>query len=126
MIRLTLPLPRYTKAGKSKLLTMNDYRNIHYRVSAEAKNNYTEVALLNLRPFRGERIDSVAITYDLYFPTNRRQDIGNIGAVVDKFFSDALVKAGIIEDDSHQFVKSVRFNYGGKGPERVEIEVETV
>ena len=123
MIKITLPLPRYTKAGRSKMLTMNDYRNIHYRVSAQAKRDYTEISILNLLSHRRKHFDAVTILYRFFFETNVRRDIGNIGAVTDKFFSDALVKVGIIEDDDYKIVRSVTYEFGGIGPERVEIYI---
>ena len=122
MIRVTLP--RYVKAGRSKLLTMNDYRNIHYRVSAEAKRTYKEIAWAHLRPHRRKHYDRIHIHYTIFFETNQRIDIGNVGAVIDKFFSDALVDAKIIPDDCQRNITFVSFTYGGIGAERVEIDIE--
>ncbi|WP_201353833.1 hypothetical protein [Hydrogenimonas urashimensis] len=126
MIRLTLPLPTYVKAGRQKLLTMNDYRNIHYRVSAEAKRTYKEIAWAHLRPHRRKHYDRVHIHYTIFFETNHRKDIGNVGAVIDKFFSDALVDAKIIPDDCQRNITAISFEYGGIGPERVEIDIKEV
>jgi len=126
MINLTLPLPTCTIKGKSKLLTLNLYRNIHYQVSNKAKSNYKDIAWLELRPHRRKNFKKIKIIYTFYFENNHRRDIGNIGAVTDKFFSDSLVDAGIIKDDSHQYISEVSFRFGGIGSQRVEIEIKEV
>ena len=126
MIQITLPLPRYRRKGKSKLLTLNDYRNMHYAISNNAKHEYANTAWLHLRPHRKKRYNRISIEYVLYFDTGHRRDIGNVGSITDKFFSDALVDSGIIDDDSQQYVTEVSFRYGGIGPERVEITIKEI
>ena len=124
MIRLTLPLPYAVYRGKRALLTMNVYRNLHYKASNIAKKAYSQLAWIELRAHKHTRLKSAKIRYTLYTENSRRIDLSNVLAVVDKFFSDSLVAVGIIEDDSQKFVKRVEFVYGGVGPERVEIDIE--
>lgn len=126
MIHIMLPLPKFMKDGKTKLFTMNDYRNAHYMVQNKVKNKYMNEAGWALLPYRSIHFERVAIEYVIFFETGHRKDIGNIGAVIDKFFSDAIVKSGIVADDSQKYVEKISFRYGGIGPERVEITIEEI
>ena len=68
------------------------------------------------------------ITYILFRGDKRRVDLTNICAVVDKFFSDALVELGCIEDDSVEYIVETINMFGGyvEGESYVEINVEAV
>jgi Holliday junction resolvase RusA-like endonuclease len=48
-----------------------------------------------------ERIDLHAV---LMFPEKRRRDVSNFGAVLWKLFLDALVREGVIPDDTAEYV----------------------
>ena len=49
----------------------------------------------------------------MFIKTKRKLDISNICSIVDKFFSDTLQHAGIIEDDNWKFINDVSFGFGG-------------
>lgn len=53
----------------------------------------------------------VKIQYDYYAPDKRKRDLMNVISVVDKFFQDALVERGCIEDDNLSIVKEVNCRY---------------
>lgn len=60
---------------------------------------------------------SVAVT--VYFDNKRRHDLDNVlGGVM-----DALVAAGIIEDDNVNFVDSIDISYGGIDKEKPRVEI---
>lgn len=102
------------KNGSAKYweMNLNEYRNAHYRVLSEAKRNFTE----SMREFLENRSKAdfgVAIQYELFVPNKRRIDANNVLSVVDKFFSDALVKYNIIEDDNYNYIHRTKFLFGG-------------
>lgn len=111
---IDLPLSVPVSKGKKFILNLNNYRNTHYRDLAKAKSVYTEEVVERLK-----QIDTngpyfrVEIEYFYYHPNKRRVDVMNPVSIVDKFFQDALVKAGIILDDSCEIVQSVSATCSG-------------
>lgn len=57
-------------------------------------------ALLQLRAYKGQADGKVTVAYQFYVKDNRARDIDNMVASV----NDVLVKAGLIKDDSWQWV----------------------
>ena len=51
--------------------------------------------------------------------------MSNPCSIIDKFTCDALVKAGVLEDDSSKQIKKVIYKYGGidKDNPRCELEI---
>jgi len=47
----------------------------------------------------------------------------NVGAVVDKFFCDALVTAGKIKDDDYKYLPVFGFKFGGIDKKRPRCEI---
>ena len=62
-----------------------------------------------------------------YAKTKRRIDISNPCSIIDKFACDALVKAGVLKDDSFEQVNQVIYKFGGFDKEnpRCELVVST-
>lgn len=54
----------------------------------------------------------IEIIYTLYPKTKRKCDVANVLSVVDKYFSDALVEFGRIEDDNYDFIPKVVYEMG--------------
>lgn len=126
MWKVDLPL-RVPITKKSYFsLNLNIYRNAHYQTLNKAKIIFKEMAKEQIShlPF----FTKIHIKYIIYLPNKRRCDISNIGSVVDKFFSDALVELGHLTDDNHDFLDQVTFEYGGIDPEnpRVEAHIEEI
>lgn len=68
----------------------------------------------------------VSITYNLYYK-NKSSDLNNWVSVVDKFFADALQKAGCIEDDNVLHVTQTIHNVieqDTKNP-RIEVQIQS-
>lgn len=83
----------------------------------------TAVQELSLQ-FHGYRITDYPISLSLvfYFDNKRRHDLDNAAAGV----MDALVKAGIIEDDNVNYVECITLQYGGvdKISPRAEVYID--
>ena len=83
----------------------------HYRGSARSYGDTVmkrhEQARLEMdirRQLRGVRIKKpVRLTYSLYEP-DRKRDWDNVLAVVMKFVNDALVKTGVLQNDTQRWI----------------------
>lgn len=112
--------------GKNKTfsLNLNIYRNTNPFLLGQAKEFYTNL----LEPVVSQLpvYNKVKLTYTLYPKTTHRQDLMNICSIVDKFFSDVLVKCKRVEDDSYEYIPEVTCKIGkvDKINPRVEIEIE--
>lgn len=123
-------LPLYLYVGKRKPkklpLNLNHYRNAHFHVINNMKIQFKEAisSQLTFPKFA----EPVKISYVLYLPSQREVDISNVLCIVDKYFCDALVEAGLIEDDNFKHLPQVSFRFGGVDREnpRAEALIETI
>jgi len=103
-------------------------------------NAYTQIAVQTFRrnavkqKYQGEiaqvlsliprlTASKIELTYEIWMPTKRRVDLMNVGSIVDKFVSDALVHAGVIMDDNIDVIPEVHFKYAGVDKERPRADV---
>lgn len=87
----------------------------------KAKKLFSETvtpALNNLPAF-----SRVTLEYVLYTRTRRVLDISNVCSVVDKFFCDALVRSGHLEDDNFKFIDRVVYSFGGMDSDNPRVDV---
>ena len=124
IIKINLPLTVHTSKNKKFILNLNNYRNAYFRVLSIAKKNYTQELLPELADLP-KFTEPVTLTYTYYAKTKRRIDISNPCSIIDKFACDALVKAGILKDDSYEHVNQVTYKFGGfdKEDPRCELTV---
>ena len=124
IIKINLPLTVHTSKNKKFILNLNNYRNAYFRVLSIAKKNYTQELLPDLADLP-KFTEPVTLTYTYYAKTKRRIDISNPCSIIDKFACDALVKAGILKDDSYEHVNQVTYKFGGfdKEDPRCELTV---
>jgi Holliday junction resolvase RusA-like endonuclease len=108
----TLRSGKQTKATKRHWLTMNNYRNWHYQTANLTKKKFKEavtpqiMALPDLTALWG-----VVHLHYTYFPPNRQtRDLMNAVAIIDKYFSDALVELGKLKDDDLDNIRSLSCN----------------
>ena len=100
---LFITLPRKTVKDKRIALNMNTYRNLHHRISNDAKKAYSEVLREQLE---GLSIQTpVEVTYKVYKGSKRRLDKMNVVSVVSKFLLDSITEYGCWEDDNDDYVK---------------------
>lgn len=103
----------YVSKNKKVALNLNTYRNLHYQLNNKAKKMLLESlkrdqlieGLLPAPPFE--------FIYKIYRRDKRRSDLMNIGSIVDKFVSDALVTLGYLTDDNTDIIKKVTVIDGG-------------
>tara|TARA_R100001163_G_C4928904_1_gene105718 strand:+ start:44 stop:454 length:411 start_codon:yes stop_codon:yes gene_type:complete len=121
MVTLILPLEVFYSKKKKFILNLNNYRNAHYRVLSIAKKTYSDDLVEMIKNlFIKEKWDDIPrfdnpvdLEYVYYAKSNRRVDVSNPCSIIDKFTCDALVKVGILEDDSSKQIKSITYVYGG-------------
>lgn len=100
---LFVTLPRKTVKDKRIALNMNTYRNLHHRISNDAKKAYSETLREQLE---GLSIQTpVEVTYKVYKASKRRLDKMNVISVVSKFLLDSITEYGCWEDDNDDYVK---------------------
>ena len=101
---LFVTLPRKTVKDKRIALNMNTYRNLHHRISNDAKKVYSEALREQLRNLSIQT--PVEVTYKVYKGSKRRLDKMNVISVVSKFLLDSITDYGCWEDDNDDYVKT--------------------
>ena len=101
---LFVTIPRKTVKDKRIALNMNTYRNLHHRISNDAKKAYSEALREQLRNLSIQT--PVEVTYKVYKGSKRRLDKMNVVSVVSKFLLDSITDYGCWEDDNDDYVKT--------------------
>ena len=101
---LFVTLPRKTVKDKRIALNMNTYRNLHHRISNDAKKAYSEAIREQLKDLSIKT--PVEVTYKVYKASKRRLDKMNVISVVSKFLLDSITDYGCWEDDNDDYVKT--------------------
>lgn len=118
---LSITLPRKKSGGRRIYLNLNWYRNAHHQTNNQAKVQYKAVMMPQLAKL--ERLTwPVKIKYRYFL--RQKCDVGNVHAVIEKYFLDVLVAMNKLPDDSIQYVVGASYICAGidrKNP-RVEIE----
>lgn len=116
----TLPLYGVTKKGA---IAVNWYRNAHHHESNAAKKKFKLLIQDQLNQF--DKIETpIKIKYTYYAARNNSPDLDNFIGTVKKFFQDALVESGLIEDDNINFIVGNSESYGGIDKENPRVEAE--
>lgn len=120
-----IELPAVVQVRKKKYsLNLNLYRNTHYYVLNQMKKNFSSLVQEQLKDI--PPLKKVFLKYIVHPKTKRLFDVANVCTVVDKFFCDALVQAGIIADDNCTIVEYVSYTVGNrsdKGYSYVTVDV---
>lgn len=118
------PLSIEITKKKRFTLNLNNYRNASYFLLNTAKKNYKQAVLPQLKQL--PHFNKIKLTYVFYPNSRRRYDISNVCSIVDKFFSDALVESGHLDDDNYNYLPDVLYCFGSidKDNPRVEILIE--
>jgi len=117
MVIKSLPIKINISKKKSQWLNMNTFRNNHYQLNNKMKSNFCSAMraiLIENKPHMEKIKPPVELVYTIFRRDNRKIDLGNIGAVLDKFASDALVECGLLEDDNVGIIKAPSFSTAKK------------
>ena len=118
--------PMKILAGKRKMLrlNLNEYRNTHYRILNNAKINYKEFMKAQIQ--KAKKLGKAMFVYTVFPGSKRSFDIGNICCIHEKFFEDAFVELGKLEDDNANFLPIVVYLYGGIDKENPRVDIEAM
>lgn len=119
--------------GHRTMPSLNDYIDaISAHKDAEFKTKYTKPMLAAIkRCLHGWRCTDppVILHYKFYeVRKGKRRDVSNIFSLTAKFFEDALVTAGVLEDDNPDWIKTfdVEFHYLDSDEPYIEVSLEQI
>lgn len=109
---LKVVMPRKTKKDKVIPININWYRNAHHRESNDVKKAYKALIADQFEGLRRPE-GKIHVHYDYYAAMNNSPDLDNLTGCAKKFFQDAMVELGFIEDDNVHFIPSTSEKYCG-------------
>lgn len=119
---MVITCPYYITIGnKRHSINLNKYRNWHYQTSNKLKSLYKAAVSSQLE---NVRVSSCQLVLTLYKPNKRSIDLDNGLVIHGKFFCDALVELGCIEDDNTDFITQITYKYGGIDRENPRVEIQ--
>lgn len=118
------PLKVLASKVKHFVLNLNQYRNTHYRVLNTCKINYKELMAEQIK--KAPKFKKVICLYKVYAPNKRSFDLGNVCSVHEKFFEDAFVELGKLEDDNIDYIPLVIYMGCGIDRENPRVEIEVL
>ena len=131
MDTLVLSLPLKVLLGHKRdksenwfYMNLNEYRNAHYQILNKAKILFKEAIQSQLSSV--PVFDTVQFEYFFFPGSSREIDTNNVCSVVDKFFSDAFVESGKLEDDNYKFLTDTRFTFSNidRNNPRVDVHIK--
>lgn len=108
---LTFPMVIAVSKKKFKSLNLNIYRNLHHYELNFQKKKFKYLLERQIKAL--PKLGIIRLEYTIFNKTKRKLDTMNVGSVADKYFSDALVEFGIIEDDDYNYIVHHSFRFGG-------------
>ena len=113
---------------KGKLPNLNEYinseRSNRYKGAKIRKDNLLAIQLMAKSQIK-ETVQNYPVTIKItWYEPNNRRDVDNV-IFAKKFISDALVKCGILKDDSRRYVKGY-IDEVLTDPSNPRIEVEII
>lgn len=118
------PLKIMASIRRQFILNLNQYRNTHYRTLNTCKINYKSYMAPQITG--SCKFKKVVCIYTVWKDSKRAFDLGNVCSVHEKFFEDALVELGKLEDDNVKFIPLVIYKEGGVDKENPRVEIEVI
>jgi len=112
--------PRADGKIKKDYINLNLYRNWHFQKSNQIKKRYKEIAYPQIKDLR---FNAIKLSFALYRANNRLVDRANLLSIHEKFFCDALVECGCIEDDNDDIIVSTYYYTAGIDKENPRVEI---
>ena len=109
-----------TRKVKNPALSLNWYRNVHYRGNNQAKKAFKKHMQSQLNKF--DAIDGEISIHYKYYAKRKGTDLENFVTVVKKYFQDALSESGLIKDDNCSVIVENRENYMGVDKDNPRVE----
>ena len=109
-----------TRKVKNPALSLNWYRNVHYRGNNQAKKAFKKHMQPQINKF--DAIDGEISIHYKYYAKRKNTDLDNFVAVVKKYFQDALSESGLITDDNCSVIVENKENYMGVDKEDPRVE----
>lgn len=124
MMKFISPLSLIRSRARKFILNLNQYRNTHYRILNNCKIEYKK--FMEKQIASSEPFTKVFCLYKVYANSKRNFDLGNVCAVHEKFFEDALVELGRLPDDNINYIPLVIYMGCGIDKENPRVEIEVV
>lgn len=104
-MRIKVVLPLWVTIGKKKhALSLNNYRNAHFRTLVALKKEVARIVYEQLP--RDIYMHNTATTILSFYPDNNKKDLDNFCSIASKFANDAIVSAGLLRNDTTDNIKS--------------------
>jgi len=119
----TLPIygvVKQTKNNRNLAITFNWGRCAHYRTYGQAKKKFKSMIESQLN--RLDKIEGKLVISYTYYAKKNGTDTDNFVSIVKKFFQDALVERGLIDDDNTNYIIESREKFGGVDRENPRVE----
>lgn len=113
-----IKLPLFVHTTKSKttkgkvIFNLNTYRNMFSLKNNKAKHMFKDIIKKKVLPLTFGK-GPFLLEYTYYHGNRRKIDVANPCSILDKFACDAFTEIGYWPDDNIDFVKEVRYKWGG-------------
>lgn len=121
-ITVSVPISVQVSKARKFSLNLNQYRNAHFRTLDKAKKVFAQQVSPIIQPL--PKFDQIALTFTLFPGKGVIPDTSNVCCIVEKFFNDALVEQGKIEDDNYKYVLGSQYLFGEKDIDNPRVEVK--
>lgn len=122
-ITLISPLSIQLSKEKKFILNLNNYRNLYFRTLNKSKIYYKDYMKPQIENEVYYNLQQIAVVYKVFKGDARRFDIGNVASIHQKYFEDAFVELGKIEDDRARNIPMTVFCFGGIDRSRPRVEI---
>lgn len=120
---------KYSFEIDKRLMGLNEYTKYNRAnkyMGASAKKNEQAYIIWCIREQLGNiKIDKPVIGHFTWIEENKRRDLDNI-CFAKKFILDALVQAGILQDDNRKIVTNFTDSFEYSNKSRVIVELEEI
>ncbi len=108
MTEYTIKMPLRVEVGKKtkklQTINLNYYRNWHRYTESSVKKAYHKLAIEALRLANVPYMSMCRLEFQLHKRTRQQKDKANFLSIHEKYFCDAMVEAGILTDDTDDYI----------------------